>query len=150
MWKRYINPLPFAHAQTGDQVRSPGTYTDWELNWWSFALQSDAQPTEPHSSGPNGPVLQETGEKEKSFWGFLNVQPERNGELFYGNCVYTYSLKLHLQFKIGWDVYERNHAFTWYFIVKLHNTVLWRFQTRCLKTSCIVFKKQILKNINGL
>ena len=33
---------------TGDLVDTPGMYPDWESNWWTFALQSSAQSTEPH------------------------------------------------------------------------------------------------------
>ena len=29
-----------------------GMFLDWELNWWHFALLNNAQPTEPHWSGP--------------------------------------------------------------------------------------------------
>ena len=36
---------------TEDQTHNPGIYPDWELNWWPFTLQDDAQSTEPHEVG---------------------------------------------------------------------------------------------------
>ena len=36
---------------TRDQTCNPGMCTEWELIPWSFTLQHDARPTEPHQSG---------------------------------------------------------------------------------------------------
>ena len=49
--ERITDRLPLVHAPTGDQTCNPGLRASWELNWRPFALQDDAQPTEPHRSG---------------------------------------------------------------------------------------------------
>ena len=51
MWERNIDwllPTPTAHTLTEYQTQNPGMCLDWELNWWTFTLQGDTQPTEPH------------------------------------------------------------------------------------------------------
>ena len=50
---RNIDQLPFTHTLTGDQTHNPSTFPDQGSNWKPFALQDDAQPTEPHRSGTN-------------------------------------------------------------------------------------------------
>ena len=39
------------YALTGDRTRNPGMCPDWESHWGPFAVQNNAQPTEPHCSG---------------------------------------------------------------------------------------------------
>ena len=36
---------------TGDLVRDPSMYPDWESNWQPFGSQAGAQSTEPHQAG---------------------------------------------------------------------------------------------------
>ena len=55
--ERNIDWLPSVRTSTRDQTRNPGTCPDQELNEQPFALQNDAQPTEPHQLGPSqGPA----------------------------------------------------------------------------------------------
>ena len=49
--ERNINQLPFIHTPTRDQTCNPGMCPDWESNQQPFALQDNAQPTEPHRPG---------------------------------------------------------------------------------------------------
>ena len=53
MWESNIDWLPLIHTLIGEQSYNPGMWPDWELNQWPFALQDNAQPTEPHQSGLN-------------------------------------------------------------------------------------------------
>ena len=49
--KRNIDWLPLACTLAGDLTPNPGMCPDWELNQRYFALQYNAQSTEPHRSG---------------------------------------------------------------------------------------------------
>ena len=51
MQERNIDLLPLVCALTGNQTCNPGMCPEHELNWRPFALQDNAQPTEPHWSG---------------------------------------------------------------------------------------------------
>ena len=51
---RNINRLVASHTHLspiGCRTRNPGVFPDQEWNWWPFALQDDAQPTEPLGQG---------------------------------------------------------------------------------------------------
>ena len=50
VWERNINWLPLIHPPIRDWAHNLGMWSDWESNWWPFALQHAAQPTEPHQS----------------------------------------------------------------------------------------------------
>ena len=48
---RNIDRLFFIHAPGGERTRHPGMCPNWGSNQQPFALQNNAQPTEPHQSG---------------------------------------------------------------------------------------------------
>ena len=53
-WKKHWSVtfcLLHAPRRAERRAQNPGMCLDWELNWWPFSLQDDAQPTEPHWSG---------------------------------------------------------------------------------------------------
>ena len=52
MWVRNINLVPLVCALTRDRTHKLGLCPDWESNHRPFALPDEAQPTEPHWSGP--------------------------------------------------------------------------------------------------
>ena len=66
MYERYIYWLPLARSQ----VRTwPTTQACALTRKWPFSLGGDAQPTEPHQSGPNTPSLpQSSCEDIHMFW----------------------------------------------------------------------------------
>ena len=52
MRKGNIDWLPLICALIRDQTHNPGMCPHWESNQQPFTLRDDAQPTEPHQSGP--------------------------------------------------------------------------------------------------
>ena len=50
--KREISMLLLIYVLSGDYTHNPDMCPDWELNQGPFALQDNAQPNEPHQSGP--------------------------------------------------------------------------------------------------
>ena len=41
-----------SHSPAGNQAHNPGMCPDRESKWRTFSLQEEAQPTEPHQTGP--------------------------------------------------------------------------------------------------
>ena len=58
-------------SPTGDLACNPGMRPDWELNWWPFGSQADAQSTEPHQLG-QGKGLFKARIYEKIFYNFFS------------------------------------------------------------------------------
>ena len=50
--ERNINRLALLHNPNGDGTSNPWMCPDWESNQQPFTLWNDAQPREPHQSGP--------------------------------------------------------------------------------------------------
>ena len=50
--ERNINQLSLIHAPNRGKTHNLGMCPDWELNWWTFALWDNSQPTEPNQSRP--------------------------------------------------------------------------------------------------
>ena len=44
-----------SHASSWGLGHNPGMCSAWELSWLPFVLRDEAQPTEPHWSGPSSP-----------------------------------------------------------------------------------------------
>ena len=51
VWEKH-RWVAFSRAPARNLVGNPGMHPDQESNWWSFSLWGDAQPYEPHQSGP--------------------------------------------------------------------------------------------------